>query len=58
MRLHHIPSLREFDLGASETVVVCEGGAGCLLAVGAVAEDGAFVGACDGVLDGLTEAGT
>jgi hypothetical protein len=39
-------------------VVVSEGGPCHLLTVVTVAQDWAFVGAGDGVLDGVTEAGT
>jgi hypothetical protein len=55
---YNIFSLCECDFGACEAMVVGEGGPGGLLAIGTVAEDWALIGAFDGVLDGLAEAGT
>jgi len=46
VRLDNVGDGCEAYLGASEAMVVCECGAGGVLAIVAVAEDGAFVGTC------------
>ena len=51
-------ALGEGELGFQDAIVICEGGTGDLLAVPAVAEDGAAIVAGAGVLDGAAEAGT
>lgn len=56
--LNEVFTLGEFEIRFDQPVVMGERRAADVLAIGAVAEDGAFVLAIHGVLHGLAEAGT